>query len=245
MTSDLREFWVPRRGNRSEEYEDAFATNVKAGRFAVADGATESSFAALWARLLVENFVQDAAADSAGWQSRLPDLQKQWYASVWRPDLPWNVEDKLLKGAFSTFLGVVVTFAPGNIPQWNAAAVGDTCLFHTRGPILFSASPLNRSNKFNNSPRLLGSRTSLEQIGKNVAVHIQGSGLPGDRLWMMTDALAQWCLKECENGGDPWAEIDAVLAPPEPRHQFAAWIDEIRASRELHNDDVTLLAITL
>jgi hypothetical protein len=245
MTSDLREFWVPRRGNRPEEYEDAFATNLRAGRFAVADGATESSFAALWARLLVEDFVQNAAADSAGWESRLAELQKQWHASVWRPDLPWNVEDKLLRGAFSTFLGVVVTFAPGDIPQWNATAVGDTCLFHTRGPILFSASPLDRSSKFNNTPRLLGSRTPPDQVRKNAATHIQGSGLPGDRLWMMTDALAQWCLRECENGHDPWAEIDSILASPDAQQRFAAWIDEIRSSRELHNDDVTLLSISL
>ncbi len=44
-------------GNDPSEYEDAFAADADRARFAVADGATEASFAARWARLLVEGFV--------------------------------------------------------------------------------------------------------------------------------------------------------------------------------------------
>jgi hypothetical protein len=47
-------FSLHKDGNRPDEYEDAFAGNPKVGRFAVADGASESSFAALWAKLLVD-----------------------------------------------------------------------------------------------------------------------------------------------------------------------------------------------
>jgi len=245
MATGLREFWVPRRGNRPEEYEDAFAADAEAGRFALADGATESSFAALWARLLVNDFVQNAARDLDDWKTHLPALQEQWYASVRRPSLSWNVEAKLEQGAFATFLGVARTSAPGEIPQWEATAVGDTCLFHTRGPVLFSAFPVDHSSKFNNAPQLLGSRMSPELIRKSPALRIQGSGLADDRLWMMTDALAQWCLREHEGGNDPWGEIDSLLSQPEPQQRLAAWIDELRFSRKLHNDDVTLLLIVL
>jgi hypothetical protein len=244
MASELREFWVPRRGNRPDEYEDAFAADVKAGRFALADGATESSFAASWARLLVDDFVQHAAADFNDWEARLPALQEQWYASVWRPALSWNVEAKLEHGAFSTFLGVIVR-SVGEIPQWEAAAVGDTCLFHTRGANLFSASPLDHSSKFNNSPQLLGSRMSRQRLRGSAALRVEGSGLPGDRLWMMTDALAQWSLREHEDGRDPWGEIVAILTQPEPQQRFSAWIDQLRLARQLRNDDVTLMVITL
>ena len=41
---------LPKRGHSPEEYEDALAGDPRSGRFAVADGASESSFAGLWAR---------------------------------------------------------------------------------------------------------------------------------------------------------------------------------------------------
>jgi hypothetical protein len=244
MASRVHEFWLPRRGSSSEEYEDAFARDAAAGRFALADGATESSFSALWAQLLVNDFVQNAAGDLDDWKKHLPGLQAQWYASVHRPSLAWNVEAKLEQGAFATFLGVVVKYA-GSIPQWDAAAVGDTCLFHTRGTELFSAFPVDRSDKFNNSPRLIGSRTSPEALWKNSLPCIQASGLSGDRLWLMTDALAQWCLLEHEKHDGPWPRLDAMLHEPEPDRALGAWIDELRSSRQMRNDDVTLLAIEL
>lgn len=45
-------FGVPKRGHSAEEYEDAYAAALQVGRFAVADGASESSFASLWASCL-------------------------------------------------------------------------------------------------------------------------------------------------------------------------------------------------
>src|SRR5947199_52879 len=55
---DWQALHLARAGHRAEEYEDAHAGDAGAGRFAVADGASETSFAALWARLLAEGFVQ-------------------------------------------------------------------------------------------------------------------------------------------------------------------------------------------
>ena len=49
---------LPKRGHSADEFEDAFAFDPAAGRYAVADGASESSFAGLWARLLVEGFIR-------------------------------------------------------------------------------------------------------------------------------------------------------------------------------------------
>jgi hypothetical protein len=239
------EFRLPRHGNRPEEYEDASAADVQSRRFALADGATESSFSAVWAQLLVNDFVQNAVHDFDDWRPRLAALQQQWYARVYQPTLPWNVEIKVEQGAYATFLGVALTSAEGEIPQWEATAIGDTCLFHTRGPVLFSAFPIDQSQKFNNSPSLLGSRMSADALRKSPALHIQASGLPNDRLWMMTDALAQWCLSEHEGGRNPWGEIESLLTYADPQQRFAAWIDEIRLSRELRNDDVTLQLLML
>ncbi len=39
---------LPKRGNTEDEYEDAWAVDPARGRFAVADGASETSFAGRW-----------------------------------------------------------------------------------------------------------------------------------------------------------------------------------------------------
>src|SRR3989442_11113851 len=61
---DIKVFSCPKSGNSAEEYEDAWAlrqtrTPPTGGiRVAVADGATESSFAKLWAVLVAESYVR-------------------------------------------------------------------------------------------------------------------------------------------------------------------------------------------
>jgi hypothetical protein len=52
-------FHTHKRGSPPDEYEDAFAGTPATGRFAVADCASESSFAAAWAKLLVKVYIQD------------------------------------------------------------------------------------------------------------------------------------------------------------------------------------------
>src|SRR5712692_2413403 len=102
-----RAFALPKLGNSAEEYEDAAAADPRCGRFAIADGAAESSFAALWARLLVTGFVAAPPADLGSWADFLRPLQQRWAAEVGGRPLPWYAEMKLQQGAFATFLGVV------------------------------------------------------------------------------------------------------------------------------------------
>ena len=77
----------------------------------------------------------------------------------------------------------------------------------------------------------------------------QGDWRPGDRLWLMTDALAQWFLVQVEAGDKPWLCLDPLLHPASDedaaQHAFSAWIESLRAARQLRNDDVTLLAVSL
>src|SRR3954452_15093376 len=116
-----RSFALPKRGHRAEEYEDACAAAPAAGRFAVADGASESSFAGLWARLLVEGFVKEAQKpwEETSW---LQPLHQRWSAEVNGRPLPWYAEMKRQEGAFATLLG----FALRRPDHWRAVAVADS-----------------------------------------------------------------------------------------------------------------------
>ncbi len=245
MSTDFFACWAAKRGNSPEEYEDAFAAEDATGRYAIADGATESSFAGLWARLLVDQFVQDSHRDPARWTERLSALQDQLHAQVSRRPLPWYAEAQLQRGSFATFLGVVLTVSADAGYAWRAVAVGDSCLFHTRDADLLAVFPLDRSEQFDNMPNLVGSRTSTDVIREKRELLTQGHALPGDRLWLMTDALAHWCLAEHEAAKNPWSEMELLPASRRPQDSFTAWIEGLRDERNLDNDDVTLLVIRM
>lgn len=223
-----RSFVAPKDGYAAEECEDAWACNNPTGRFAVADGASESIYAGEWARHLCDAYVADPAADGIGpW---LDIAQKRWRALVHGLPAPWHVAEKLDDGAFATFLGLWIE--PGG--HWHAVAAGDTCLFLSRGDELESAFPVRTAAAFGTRPELIGSR----QRGRVRTVMTHGELAAGDRFWLMTDALAAWFLAEHEAGGAPWRELGARTVD-----DFAGWVAGRRADGRLKNDDVTLVAI--
>lgn len=236
--------WLSKRDNAAEEYEDAYAGDVQAGRFAVADGATESAFAQSWAKLLVEQFVYSTEDDVERWAAAIPLIQRQWLEGVSGRALSWYAEMKISQGAFATFLGVSLGTDRNGRPFWQATAVGDACLFHTRGSKLLRAFPVGQSQEFSNSPTLLGSRTPSSDIRQR-AVQAKGATAAGDRLWLMTDALSQWFLLEHEAGKRPWEGLELLLPLFQTEHRFGEWIDGLRNTKRLRNDDVTLLAVEL
>ena len=236
--------WLPKRGNTAEEYEDAFAGNPRVGRFAVADGATESVFAGSWARLLVEQFIQGPECEIAEWVAWVPSVQARWSEGISGRSLPWYAEMKVQQGAFATFLGVQVAATRDRGFAWRAIAVGDTCLFHTRSGELLGAFPIEHSGRFENSPPLVGSRTPPQTLRER-AVQASGTAITNDRLWLMSDAMAQWFLLEHEAGNRPWEPLEQLLTLKESESVFASWIEGLRDAKRIRNDDVTLLAISL
>ena len=238
-------FWLPRRGSVSAEYEDASAADDRAGRYAVADGASEGCFTGFWATLLVDDFVRRAGRGMDEWPDSLSAVQELWDADVRGRRLPYHAQPSVRQGAYATFLGVVLTSSGQPSYQWQALAVGDACLFHTRRGDVLRAFPVERSQDFGNAPALVGARMAADDVRKRRRLWPDGRGQPGDRLWAMTDALAQWCLAEQERGGNPWGELESLLHGPPGDQRFAVWIEGLRTARRLRNDDVTLLAIPL
>jgi hypothetical protein len=232
-------FRLAKAGNAPDEYEDAFA--AAAGRFAIADGASEASFAADWARLLAEGFV---AAEGQPWHDLdwLAPLRQRWAAAVDGRSMPWYAETKREQGAFATLLGLALRPPAGDKPgTWHALAVGDSCLFHTRGGRLLAAFPLENSTAFGSRPPLLGSRPGGPEPQSEQA---RGRYRPGDRFLLMTDALAQWFLAQDEQGARPAEEVAGLLAAVDPDAAFVSWVGG-RRGQGLHNDDVTLLLVDL
>ncbi len=233
-------FRVPKRDHRLDECEDFAAADPAHGRFAVADGAAESAESGRWAQLLVDTFVH--ARPEKPWPEWLPPLQRQWADAVRRPSsaepLPWFLEGRYRDGAYATFLGLLMDES-----RWAALAVGDSCLFLVRGDHLEVTFPLERSAEFDNSPWLVSSRAGLDQAPLQHTRYLAGNCRPGDRLFLMTDALSRWFLTEAEAGQRPWRSLEELYG--QSNDAFADWVGRRRADRHLRNDDTTLVSIRL
>lgn len=241
-------FWAPKAGSSEAEYEDAIAIGPTA--VAIADGATESSFARAWAQALTEGFAcapLSEKPDLTELMERVRPLQEQWHAGIAWDRLPWFAEDKARNGAFAALLTLRFE-APLITPEtdessserlWHALAIGDTCLFQIRDDALHLAFPLAESAAFDSTPLLLSSNPARNLQVWDQAQALKGVYRPGDILLLMTDALAKWFLTEVEAGAKPWHTLCAF----QDQTEFAAMTMTLRAEHRLKNDDTSLLCI--
>lgn len=244
--------WLPKAGNTVEEYEDAWATSPDAapspGYFAcaVTDGATETSFAALWARLLAEAYCAGGTTPEALFAA-LPVAQATWREAVAAIPLPWYAEEKARQGAFAALVGLSLAAAPAAAPnvgggRWTALASGDSCLMQLRGETLLTAFPIASAAEFNNRPTSLSSDPASNAGLADTIGYMGGDWLPGDRFYLLTDAAACWFLTAYEAGEQPWIILDA-LVEPDDAPDFSIWVAELRDARAIRNDDLTLLCV--
>ncbi len=242
-----RALWLPKAGNTVEEYEDAcwplrsVNRELRAFRCAVADGATEASFSASWARLLIRAYC------TGQWGGRrmfrtLGRLQTVWRQELDALQLSWYAEEKLRSGAFASLLGFTL-IAPGEeyAGGWMAEAVGDSCLFQVRSDDVITAFPMSCAAAFNSRPHLIGSTAASNEHLLEHERKTRGGWEPGDTFYLMTDALACWFLNRVEAGDRSWLELAIAGAGGQP--SFAAWIGQLREERLIRNDDVTLLRV--
>lgn len=224
---------APRLGRTAAENEDAFhAPPDGSARFAIADGATESSYSKAWARLLVD--ATEGAFRPAGDWSWLGHAQAQWLGCV-PANLPWYAVENCQRGAFAALLGLEI----GSAGVWSAWSLGDCCLFQARADVLITSWPFIDPEDFNNHPILVGSRVTGERMAKH-ARGTRGRWRPGDEFWLATDALAHWLLTQHLAGA--WPPVG--LAGVSDADGFHAWV-EARRREGLRNDDTTLVRVTL
>ena len=239
---DLKVFSCPKLGNSLEEYEDAWAhrqIRTPVGiRVAVADGATESSFAKLWAVLLAESYVRSTVI-GAEFFARLKPARHLWQRRLADRPLPWFASEKAEQGAFAAFLGVQID---AHKNRWTALAIGDCCLMHVddvgQRMRVVGTFPLQKSSQFTMSPYLIDSRSDDESLNERIQVS-KGSLRDGDMLLLATDAMAAWLLKQHEAGRPLWKWLYRKLSTPA---RFDAMVTYGR-KHGMRNDDCTLVRV--
>lgn len=235
---------MQKNGCAPEEYEDAFAPSDEASmttdRFtcAVADGATETSFSGLWAKILCQGFVEGETA--------LQNMQENWLREVSKRELPWYAEQKLESGAYAAFVTLTLE-EKGNKILWSSKALGDSCLFHIRDNKLLSSFPVKDWSEFNNSPLLLASRADRNEEALAAITEESGEAEKGDQFLLMSDAISNWFLREHAEGKPvlgmvgsfvQQAALNAICTDERARK-----LDDGRHA--MPNDDVTAALVTL
>ncbi|MFJ2716750.1 hypothetical protein [Streptomyces sp. NPDC087437] len=229
----------------------------------VCDGATESVLAKDWARLLSRAVAEhamelpDLLAGGAAFEEFASSAVAQWEpwlvqytearSAEGRP-LKWYEHTKLAEGAYATLLTVRVDPDSDSHPatsepewRWRAAALGDSCLFHLRDNRLVQAFPVGAVEEFGTTPDLFGSRNHDVALLARRTRFTEGRCQPGDRLLLMTDALAAWLL----SASDQEDAVNQLLefAGPDDLDGFKDWLNGLRDCRQLRNDDVALVRI--
>lgn len=214
-------------------------------RAAVGDGASGSFCTPPWAQLITRGYCQNAFADHHR-KRRLTRMRQHWEAIARPTSDAWYVRDAYLAGTATALVGI--TIRDPNIfeetGRFSALAVGDCALYQVRGNQLITAWPYQHSSTFRNRPYQI---TSRGQRNRDLDEHIQrieGWWHSGDQFLLMSDAIAEWFIREHETGRWPWQQIQQLERQGRsPR--FAEWINDLRDRREMADDDVTLTHIVV
>ena len=154
--------------------------------------------------------------------------------------MQWFEEPGFQRGAFATLVGLALAGGPAE-GTWEGLALGDSCLFHVRDDQLAEVFPIEDAEAFGSRPFLLASNPRLNDGFEAHSSNVSGTWKAGDRFYLMSDALAHWFVREHQAGNAPWRTLrQPRLARTDG---FSEWVGELRSSRHIRNDDVTLLTV--
>jgi len=244
-------FWIQKKGNTINEYEDASAYKVLSDNeennsynFAIADGASESSYATEWAKLLTRSYRDKPFENIEDLYDRLIKLSQRWHKIIFRKPLPWFAEEKAKRGSYATFLGINLVDFQNSYIYWKAVGIGDCCLFQVRENKLILSFPIENSLSFDNFPYLFSSNMQMNNRIWDKVSFIDGIAKEGDIFVLGTDAIAAWFLLSYENNDSRWNELISLISTHDSQDKMRDWVERNR-QEGMRNDDVTIIVIVL
>ncbi len=234
-------YFSPKLGNKTEEYEDAFAINPGRGKLAVADGASDSIFSGLWARSLVNSYVEsDLSITTDDFMENLVSAAR----AKWHTDIEWDklklfVKNKAINGSFSTLL-LVESLGDRTFRKVRVLSVGDSCILLENGGSI-SSFPLEKHEDFNITPKLVwsgyGSPFSREyRWEKPPFLTAEYEIAESDTMIIATDAVSKWLLQFYPSSWEKVSDGTSNL-----RQMFESEVKEGR----MRNDDLTLVKVVI
>lgn len=247
-------------GHAAHENEDACAVQADHWplRVVVADGATESAYAGLWAELCAEGFVSlnletvesnpvesspvdwksspgregdGHRSEPSGWRRVWREALAAWQ-SRWQEIVERRAADAPWYVAEKQRQGAfttVLALAVHRNGTYRAASIGDCLLAVQSSRGDRRTWPTDQPEAFTNRPALLPSRPDIDVPPVE---HTAGTWAPGDRFVVATDAVAAWLLR---------TSPDEVFTGPLPdAPSLRRQLGKARNAGDLRNDDLTL-----
>lgn len=247
---------ISKAGNATSENEDAIfpaekfgCVNGKSERasFAVADGATQTSFSGMWANCLVRHCTQVKLSEFSFYEA-IKKAGNEWQASLQGLELPWHAMEKVRQGAFSALAWLEIQYDPlhpSTAYSWRALAVGDCCLFIAHNHNIYLSLPLQHPSEFNNSPVLIPSKSEKMDSIKGKIHLARGSLKKGDQLILASDAMASWIMRKPITDQVQYQNMIRVIKSAEKGPHFSDWVNSLRKMGEIRNDDTSVIYIEL
>jgi hypothetical protein len=237
---------VPKNGSTVRECEDAVGVGRACMRFCVADGATEAFDSRYWARLLAKCWSRgtNPVLSQRQFQEWLPALGDRFHSRWEGKRLPWYSEEKSRGGAFAAFVGVAFK-SDGPILRWEAAALGDSCLFQfDAGGVLRATIPDVTGIGLHCRPMLIPSRRALQTGALSHLVSGSGEVSKGDVFLLLTDAIAIWYARVLDCDPHLARSFDGMV-DGSCQSEAEELIHRERRRGMLQNDDVAAVRVQL
>ncbi len=233
-------------GNDKDENEDNILVPTNSDilgesilRFAISDGATESSFSKEWSELLVKSY-KEYEFNLENLTTVLNSVSEEWNSIVSKIEMPWYAQQKAENGAFATFLGLRIDTIGKKI---DSVAIGDCSFFHIRGNDLVDTFPISINEEFGNTPFLFASNNKHQTDFEKTVKYYEANFEKGDLFILSTDAIANWIFNKIKEDQKPWQIITTLLNSEDYTTDFTNWVKNKIKEGFIKNDDISLVII--
>jgi hypothetical protein len=230
---------VPKDLERPELNEDAWACDELLTCVAVSDGASESYDSKRWARALVDRYSANQMFDW-DWVS---GAVTAYNSTIDFSALSWSQQMAFDRGSFATLLALQLA---ENGSEVEILGVGDSLAVHVRDGALLATFPYEQAEQFDENPMLLSTLSAENLFIKEPGFFQRNSSktwviLPGDVIYLMTDAVGQWLLGNQVPGQTPLELLDALST----HEEFSALTLQLRSENKMKLDDSTLIRLVV
>ena len=239
----IRAFITHKQAELFKDCQDRFGVNRNTKSIAVSDGMGSTWQQKIWAKLLVDTFINNIEWCPSKeairplcktWRDEVADFIQKLKDKNAPENLIYRNEKNLAEGrsAGATFLGIRFN---GN--EWNGSVLGDSCLIVWDGnEAKFNSS--QDSETFDNYPDYFDSDAS--KVGKGIPKDINGVLAEGKWLLLVSDPFSEFLLKHRKYGDI--AKYVQHLLSLDSHDDFETLVSEWR-KEGMHNDDTTLVIV--
>ena len=238
----IKAFIYHKRAEKYSDCQDCFGINKQNNRIAVSDGMSQSIFPQWWAKILVDNYLenghipQDISSLQKKWQQMLlAEIKKREKEAITDPKRdPWRLKNLLAEksGAGATFCGLSI-----KDNNWTCECLGDSCVITINHDYTLNFYT-SQKGEFGNLPDYFDSfRTGRGELVKSVVNH---NALA---ILMVTDPFAELFQLNKDKPSFIKSRFDELQSLTNHK-SFTELVENWRDEFGMHNDDSTLVLIT-